>query len=1369
MNVNGTARFELLSNNNYDTWKIQMRAILIKNDAWIYVDGSCVKPEGELTSAAVQAWVKGDLKAQSDVILGMNPSVIKQVKTCTTANAIWKKLEEVYESKAPVRKAALLNSLISYKLCENDNPREKTQDFLEIIDKLADMDITIHKDLLSVILLRSLPESLENFRCAISSRDELPDPESLRGKIIDELETRKGNVAQNSSAMIASGNMQKKKKKLKKKNSSDSDETAKDKKDKKGGKGKCTHCGRINHVVKDCWYANNSGENSAKNADHVGLYIAPSTNKHEVLKINEKQRDWCIDSGCTSHMCNDANIFAKIDSDKPETLNLASNACTEVTGRGMATLTTKVDGRDKIVDLKDTLYVPDLRTNLISVGKITDKGHTVIFDKESAKVFDPDRNVILAAKRINGLYYVPKNANECNKIDETNSDTKIVKKNSLFDWHIRLGHLNTQSLREAIRSGAIKGACVNDMNDFVCETCFEGKMSRTPFAKKSNRETTLGDLIHSDVCGPMRVASNGRKLYFVTFIDDFSGWCEVRFIMHKNEVLNEFKSYRALVETQLGKRIKCIQSDNGLEYVNREFDEFLQEQGITRRLTVPHNPQQNGVAERRNRTLMETARCLLAQSELSPSFWAEAVNAANFIRNRCPTSKLKGKTPYEAWIGKPPDVGNFQRFGCEVHILDQTPNKSKLASRSKKGIFIGYNLESKGYKVWIPSEGKFQTSRDVKFLDTPHQRNITENDFAPKNHNQREESIPIDKEENNSIEIPLIQNQHQPEELEPDFEPNINEDSESSDVSDEEFFDAPVVQDVVRRGPGRPRKVLTGLPGRPRKQYQERHEEQAEMAFNAEIPVNQALTGPESDQWLQTMADEVESILKNDTWELIQLPKGRSTVGSRFVLCNKYGTNGTFEKRKARIVARGFSQQPGRDVHETFAPVARLGSIRLAVALAAQRGMFIRQYDVKTAYLNGTLEEELFMKPPEEMGNVLRHMIQNERYDKRIVTEAKSMLQQLMNENVVCRLKKALYGLKQAGRAWNKRLDTELRNLGLTPTNGDPCLYLRGDGDDQLLVVIYVDDILAMSRNLEIVKKFGTTLGEKFEVKDIGDVKRCLGMDFIHGDDCIKIHQESYVKELLRRFGMQDCKTVSTPIDVSTKLTKEDQWRTTDGPKPPYRELIGGLLYLSVATRPDLAHVASVLSQFNDCFGKTHWVAAKRVLRYLKGTANYGIVFRHGRNDFQGFVDADWAGSIDDRRSFTGYVFKMNGGCISWDSRKQTTVALSSTEAEYMALSEVSKEAVYLRRFLKELGINAGTIKVSCDNIGAQKLATNPVFHSRTKHIDIRHHFVREKIKNGEIHLEYVPTEEMTADVLTKGLTKQKHIKGVELLGLSKM
>lgn len=258
-------------------------------------------------------------------------------------------------------------------------------------------------------------------------------------------------------------------------------------------------------------------------------------------------------------------------------------------------------------------------------------------------------------------------------------------------------HLNLKDLREAVRNGTIHGLSIDDVSeDFDCEICLRSKMTRPSFPKESKRETEIGDIIHSDVCGPMRVLSNGKARYFAIFIDS-SRWCEVRFLRNKNDVLKEFKNFRALMERQPGVKVKCLQTDNGGEYVSARFDETLKKLRVRRRLTAAHNPEQNGVAERKNRSLVETTRCLLVESGLSPSFWAETVHYANYIRNRCPTNKLEGRTPFEARYEKAPDVTGFKRFEEEVYCLNRSQKVDKFEPRSRNGVFLGYSEEYKAY------------------------------------------------------------------------------------------------------------------------------------------------------------------------------------------------------------------------------------------------------------------------------------------------------------------------------------------------------------------------------------------------------------------------------------------------------------------------------------------------------------------------------------------------------------------------------------------------------------------------------------------------------------------------------------------------
>lgn len=744
---------------------------------------------------------------------------------------------------------------------------------------------------------------------------------------------------------------------------------------------------------------------------------------------------------------------------------------------------------------------------------------------------------------------------------------------------------------------------------------------------------------------------------------------------------------------------------------------------------------------------METARCLLIQAGLPAMFWAEAVNTANYIRNRCPSKAINGKTPFEMWTGRVPKVKHLRNFGDRVLCLDNRQGKSKLQKKTKEGIFLGYSNESKGYRVWIPETKSLITSRDVKFFGSS--KNGEFEDFFPTQESS-EDSKQITP---HVVEVEI-------------FSPT--ESAKPADLSQENEDET-----NSKRGRGRPRLRRTGQRGRPTKRYQEAQERVANVdetteVFLAEVSLKEALSGPDCDEWNQAMASEITSILKNDTWQLVDRPKNCQTVGSRMILRNKFNADGKIERRKARLVAQGFSQKPGIHFHETFAPVTRLSSIRLLTSIATRMGMELQQFDIASAYLNGELKEIIYMEVPKQLQNALK-LIHDIEGISVLGQKADKMLKELRSGNKVCLLKKALYGLRQAGKSWHTKLDQILKKYGATPTTADPCLYYVVDGGELTLIAVYVDDIMIASKSRDRIDNFEKELSKFFEVKDLGPVQYCLGLEFTRSGKNISIHQKAYVEEILKKFGMEDCKPVSTPADPGLKLTKPEGQPTTEELKLPYRELVGALTYLSTATRPDISFSVSCLSQFNNCYRQVHWKAAKRVLRYLKGTKDLGLTYGSDKKSVQGYVDADWGNCSNDRRSYTGYVFIFNGGPVSWDSKKQRTVALSTTEAEYMGLSEVAKEAIYLRGLLSELGLEeAMDITVYNDNMSAIKLSKNPGFHGRTKHIDIRHHFVRECVERKVLSVQHMATDKMPADILTKGLSRLKHNLCVKVLGLGK-
>jgi hypothetical protein len=770
------------------------------------------------------------------------------------------------------------------------------------------------------------------------------------------------------------------------------------------------------------------------------------------------------------------------------------------------------------VRLDETLYVPDLRSNLLSVAKLTEHGFEVIFRRNEAIVTNPDtgENVIVA-RRDKDMYYIDELSEESrvSRVSQTRSQISV----SLQEWHERFGHLNEKDLKNIIRKQKVDGIDIKaDEALPVCETCVKGKQTRKPFTRSVSQSTELLELVHTDVCGPMRVNSLAGSRYFVTFIDDKSRWCEVYFMKKKSEVIEKFKEYKCLVEKKTERKIKTVRSDNGTEYTSHYLEDFLKQEGIRHELTVEYTPQQNGVAERKNRSLVETARCLMIQSGLSASFWAEAILTANHIRNRCPSRSLGGEIPFKMWTRRTPIVSYFRKFGTTAFALDKTPGKGKFDSRSKKCIFIGYSVQSKAYRLWDPEARKVIRSRDVTFTG----RNQAENDFT----GFIDEEI-FKKNPENVIEFNVPETQKEDKQIETC---DLEADGETL-VEEENGEEIPV---IMKRGLGRPKKVLTGKRGRPRKLFnmievneEEVEPEEEENHENEELhdvagliesgdpqTVSEALSSPEAADWKKAMNAEYEALKRNQTWIIVDRPQGKKTVESRWVLRTKFKKDGSVDRRKARLVAKGFTQKPGIDFNETFAPVARLGSIRLFMAIAVELGLQVHQLDFTSAYLNGEIEEEVFMEVPSDFYDIL-----NERESRKF------------RGNKVCLIRKALYGLKQSGRQWYKKLDEKLKQQKLKPLNSDPCVYINKEDGNIVIVVIYVDDLMVASDNPRKLQRLKSELSKSFKMKDLGPLSFCLGIEFTQDvkKQTITMSQSKYIKETLSRFNMENCKGCNNP------------------------------------------------------------------------------------------------------------------------------------------------------------------------------------------------------------------------------------------------
>ena len=1032
---------------------------------------------------------------------------------------------------------------------------------------------------------------------------------------------------------------------------------------------------------------------SRNNDDHFAFKISYADEIRDDVKscvdelCGDEIKSLLVDCGATAHIVTDKDKFTQFDKyfdPSSHYIELADGSRTNniVLGKGQATvLLYDVNGAAHNVTLENALYIPSFNQDIFSVQSAVERGARVNFTSEMSKLVTVDGTSFEFEKQ-GKLYY----------LNKLGSDK--YSRRSLEEWHRVLGHCNMNDI--LLLENVVSGMKIENpgSKDEICENCVYGKMHKT-FSRLADAKATKPlEFVHTDLAGPVDPIAKDGYRFAINFVDDYSGVNCVYFLKHKGEAYKALEKF--LADTAPFGTVKRLRCDNGTEYLCENFKSVLLKNKIRQETSAPYSPHQNGTSERGWRTLFETARCMIAESGLPKRLWTFAVLASAYIRNRCYNSRL-AKTPYEAFTGKVPDVSGMHVFGSTCYAYVE--HKSKLDARSEKGRFVGYDRSSPAYLVYFPSRDEIRRVRCVKFTE--------------KFEMSDDKRIDVDGE-------PLVIN----EPLREDVVDGNNEPPR------ENVVDENVNVENENRYPRRER-------GRP--QYLNDY-----VVDNANLSVDycyltvpscydDAVKSDESVKWQKAMREEYDALVENDTFELTEIPEDKLVVGGKWVYSVKQDQNG--EKFKARYVAKGYSQTPDVDYRETFAPTARMTSIRMLLQLAIQEDMLIHQMDVKTAYLNAPIDCDIFMEQPEG-------------YEKH----------NSQGDKLVWKLRKSLYGLKQSGRNWNNLLHDFLVNENFVRSMSDPCVYTKTTGQSKTILIIWVDDIIIASSDEMMLKEVKMSLSAKFKMKDLGRLSYFLGIEFVHDRNCISMSQKMYIEKLLERFNLSECRSKATPCEVASGSLKVEDSSPLDDTRL-YRELVGSLIYLMTCTRPDICFVVTKLSQFLACPTKAHLAMGKHVLKYLKGTIDCGLKFEKAdKLELQGFCDSDWGSSVEDRKSVTGFGFQLcdKGPLISWKSKKQQCVALSSCEAEYIAVTVAAQEAKFLKQLYHDMvgSQNDTCVCIHVDNQGAIALAKNPVKHQRSKHIDIRYHFIRDEIQNGTIRLEYVPTELNVADVFTKPVSR---------------
>ncbi|SCV73211.1 BQ2448_7136 [Microbotryum intermedium] len=1129
--------------------------------------------------------------------------------------------------------------------------------------------------------------------------------------------------------------------------------------------GPCRHCRKKGHWSFDCKKApevdKKSGNDAPANSNvesqhHVGFLVTGLLARRHKLRNNS----FVVDSGATARLVPDKSLFMTYRHMVPTKIGGITGGIDAVGLGNVAFVATS----GHPITLTGVLHTQGLNVNLLSVSHLcdTDDVH-VAFTKQGIDI-EKDGNTIAEGTRLDeGLYLLDAEHSQCQHLALLSRSQTSVP---LLTLHRCLGHLAPSSIQRMITAGLLEGFRAGysdeEVEKFVCNACLSAKGHRLPFPDSELHSQERLGLVHSDVLSFPERSRTGKR-YLVTFLDDYSCKLWTYAIGHKSEVFGVFKTWLAEVELETGVTLKVLRTDNGGEYRSRAFTEFCKAQGTHRQYSIPHTPQQNGRAERVNRSIVEGVLALLADAHLPNTFWEEAVAYFVYCKNRCQHSALDKATPDFIWQGRRTDTLVLHPFGCTAWLMVAPKLHSKLDPKATCVLFVGYDLASKAFRFYDTNTDKFILGRNATFLDTKFpglQGNLAahkiDSHYADASHTKPQTTIKTGTPLSSSPapSLPPLPALSLATSLSSSVLPTISDDSDDPlDLigshaqvrlnllnvhrSDNDAYREPIsAEDSPNELDLIGRHLCNKSPDEI--DFLTQHHcafiatDDDTSDTEAIQPVKSITSNPQtwreamsSDQcevWAKAANDEFTSMCNDFKVFTIEdrstVPAGATIVTSKFVWKTKQNALGDVTGHKARLVAQGNRQCDGIDFAKTFALVAHFSSICSLLTLVAANGLHVHQADINKAYLHGDLDYDIWMMAPRGFD---------------------------FPGNKVLRLRRSIYGLKQAGQIWNRHINTSLQDLGYTATGTDHCVYSRLDDRHRPhYIALYVDDLLIISPDLAKIERI------------ISGLEQCYG--------------EWYIMDVLARFHF-DTTTRGTTVPMTPGLSLMTiPGQGTKRIRSWYLQAIGSLLYISLGTRPDIAFAISYLARFANNPGRRHWIAVKHVLRYLRATYRNELLYAQGSaciTGVAGYSDANLGACVDTSVSTMGYVFYIAGSAVSWSSKRQTRVADSTTNAKYLALLHAGKEGIYLSQLLEELHVKpVAPTHIFTDNKATAAVARDPVRVSGTRHIRLREHFVCNMVNRGDISLSHVGTNNMVANIFTKALGPKVFLTHCYALGL---
>lgn len=1405
--------FDALDDTNYLFWKDRMRTALDEMGLWGIVNGTEETPDEY--DPEYKNWARREKAAFSRLQLKVSKTVAPKIRSCTTSSDIWKKLESHYRLAGSLGQFDLMARWNGCK-CNKEEIRDYIAKHENFAAEAEEYGMAVDDALKAMMFLQGLPTSYAHVVSAINTAaTERGRPVSFQKATTAALAEYTLRQTMRVKSTHHTG--------IKRELDVEPEDTVYATLGRDTTKWRisrreavCHACGKEGHYTHECFSLPENARNRkarrfpTRNQDSRANTVSTTSSEqgHDMVQaafshdtpilpgpdseyvlfafdyanITVDPEVWLVDSGCSNHICGEKDMFESYEI----CMGLKSIYVTvgngeQVAVHGKGTIRLQANGSKTNIVLKDVYHIPKF-PNLISVGQPSRKG--VVYrgsheQMEFSMVDQPDKVIMTAVPHGKNLFRLDVSTRLCPNDDRIYAaPLSPVAINRIEALHRQLGHPSFVYMREMAKAELLPGLKASDFDKLgvnsACVTCTRGKLHRSPFNPSNSRAATILQLVHSDVVGKLTPSMSGCE-YFVTFLDDASRYSWTYAIKKKSDVESVFKRWKESVENFTKSKITILRSDGGGEYVSNSFIKFLHANGIRHQMSITETPQQNGRAKRFNRTIQNKVNCLMIDSGFPEGYWAESLHTATYLLNRTP-NKAIGKTPYEAFHGKKPDLSNLQTFGAKGEALIlPLPAGNKGKSRTVPVRFLGYSEDRKAYRC-VTDKGAVIFTRDVKFFPTDDQGATNykqaifpSKQYGPmetlqeelddpgetasqvsgqKSNNSPDAETQGEPVEGDSEDIQVKTNTSPPadstnKEL-PPTPPSEETSSAAMSTNDATCRGGMGADGVYRSAAGRPIKPPTSLDPNSNNPTQGLLAENIGMSIDptrAPSCYEEAMAIP---GFVDAMEREMASLRNHGVYETVSIPPGRKPIGGKWVYAVKQRADGSIEKYKARFVGQGFSQIPGTD-YETdgvTAPTARQASTRLFLAVSSKHKFSIRQADFETAYLNADMDKELYMKPPKG-------------YEE---PDGKCWL-----------IKKALYGFKQSGNLWHLGLTKTLSDTGFTKLQKEPCWWVKKEnGAISAMALIYVDDILVATESDDKSRQILLLLNAKYQLKDRGALGESdamwLGMQIKRCKSGYDIDQSHYARTIVDRL-VPDARGASTPI------TKELSSAFV-GQEPRVNQSImvasGSIIWLACGSRPDLSFAGSTIAQHNAHPTEAAWGLVTQCVRYIKSTAQTTLHIEHDPQapPLELYCDADYAEDKDTRRSISGYVIKVHGSTIAWQSKKQKSIVRSTLEAEYVAASLACQQLQFYQQLLREVDVHAETPPVWIDNMGAIETIKNQYINERTKHIDISLKYAREMHNKGTIDLRWIPSKDQQADLLTKALPGPAYATLNKALGL---